>query len=60
MKWWENECNELEELNSKGRSDLIYARVKKLTVKNNRSSKSSAIKDSDRNLLTVSEDIRKR
>ena len=31
--WWNRECDELEELNSKGRSDLVYAKVAKLTWK---------------------------
>src|SRR5215470_10426065 len=29
--WWENECRELEELNRRGRSDIVYAKVKKLS-----------------------------
>ena len=29
--WWSKECDELEELNSKGRSDLVYAKVAELT-----------------------------
>ena len=29
-EWWSRECDELEELNSKGRSDLVFAEVAKL------------------------------
>ena len=32
-KWWENECKELEELDGRGRSDLVYAKVNKLSTK---------------------------
>jgi hypothetical protein len=31
-KWWETECRELEELNNRGRSELVYAKEKNLTT----------------------------
>ena len=33
-KWWEEECKELEELDRKGRVDLVYDRVRQLTSSN--------------------------
>ena len=30
-KWWSKECQELEELESKGMSDFVYAKVANLT-----------------------------
>src|ERR1051325_1310566 len=59
-KWWEKECKNLEELNGKGRSDLVYAKVRTITTKNNASSRSTAIKDNAGNLLTEPDDVRKR
>ena len=44
-KWWEDECNEIEDLDRRGRSDLVYAKVGKLTWKNNNSGMSTIIKD---------------
>ena len=29
-KWWVNQCSELEEPERRGRSDLLYAKVKEL------------------------------
>ena len=29
-EWWERQCCELEEMERKGRSDLLYAKVKEL------------------------------
>jgi len=58
--WWENECKALEELDSRGRSDLVYTKVKQLTGKDKSTSRSAAIKDLDGNLLTEPEEVRKR
>jgi len=30
--WWRVQCEELEEMDKRGRSDLMYARVKEVTV----------------------------
>ena len=32
-RWWENECNELEELDRRARPNLVYAKVGQLTRK---------------------------
>ena len=32
-RWWENECNELEELDRRARPDLVYTKVGQLTRK---------------------------
>ena len=40
-KWWETECEELEELDRKGRQDLVYAKVRHLTTKKKTYSKTS-------------------
>jgi exonuclease III len=54
--WWENECEQLEELEKKGRSDLMYAKVRKLTS-NNRSFGSAVINDSSGHLLTEENNV---
>ena len=59
-KWWENECQELEEMDQKGRSDLVYAKVSKLTWNKKVSNKSSSIKDSAGNLITDPEEVKER
>ena len=59
-EWWDRECSELEELDARGRSDLVYAKVKKLSAKKNVSSKSTTIKDDTGKLLTDPEEVRKR
>ena len=43
-KWWENECKELEEMDQKGRSDLVYAKVSKLTLNKKVSKKAAVLK----------------
>src|SRR4029077_17104441 len=32
-EWWERECKEMEELDRSGKSDVVYAKVTKLTRK---------------------------
>ena len=59
-KWWENECKELEELDGRGRSDLVYAKVNKLSAKNKSSARGTAIRDDKGELLTDPEEVRKR
>src|SRR5207244_12950334 len=51
-EWRDRECSELEELDARGRSDLVYATVKKFSAKKNISSKSTTIKDDTDKLLT--------
>src|SRR6476469_5828101 len=58
-RWWENECNELEELDRKARPDLVYAKVGQLT-RTKTTCTSEAIKDETGKLLTEPEEIRNR
>src|SRR6218665_1769165 len=58
--WWREQCQELEEMDKRGRSDLMYARVKEVTVNKRRNCKSNAIKDKDGTLLTEPEEIQRR
>ena len=59
-RWWENECNELEELDRRARPDLVYAKVGQLTRKKTTNCTSEAIKDETGKLLTEPEEIRNR
>src|SRR5579864_7919798 len=62
-EWWERECDEMEELDRSGRSDMVYAKVKKLTRKSGKSGKavrSTAIKDRNGKLLKEPDKIRER
>src|SRR5437899_2544771 len=56
-EWWSKECAELEELDSKGRSDLVYAKVAKLTWKKNMMSKNVGVMDSAGNIVTEPEEV---
>ena len=58
--WWKRECSELEELDKKGRSDLLYAKVRQLTGKNKVMRRNVAIKDANGNLLTEPNEVRNR
>src|SRR6476619_3961822 len=55
---WENECNELEELDRRARPDLVY--VGQLTRKKTTNCTSDAIKDETGKLLIEPEEIRNR
>ena len=59
-KWWSKECEELEELDSKGRSDLVYAKIANLTWKKKVVSKNASVKDSKGNIVTEPEEVRER
>ena len=59
-KWWENECKELKELHGRKRSDLVYAKVNKLSTKNKSSTRGTAIRNDKGELLTDQEEVRKR
>jgi hypothetical protein len=58
--WWDLECNELEEHDKKGRSDLVYAKVKELTWKGKSTARSCSIKDQHGQLLTEPDEVRQR
>ena len=63
-KWWEEECKELEELDRKGRVDLVYDRVRQLTSSNAQKMRikqgSPKIKDQNGNVITKVEEVWKR
>ena len=50
----------LEELDSKGRSDLVYAKVANLTWKKKVASKNASAKDDVGNIVTEPEEVRER
>src|SRR5579864_4618287 len=50
----------MEELHRSGRSDVVYAKVKKLTRKSRKAVSSTAIKDRDNKLLKEPDKIRER
>ncbi len=58
--WWSKECDQLEELNSRGRSDLVYAKVAKLTWKKKVMSRNARVTDSAGNTITEPEGVRER
>ena len=57
-EWWSKECAELEELDYKRRSDLVYAKVAKLTWQKKMTSKNVGVKDSAGNIVTEPEEVR--
>jgi hypothetical protein len=59
-EWWERECEEMEELDRSGRSDMVYAKVKQLTRKSSTAGRSTSIKDRDGKLITEPDKIRER
>ena len=58
--WWKMQCDELEKMGKKGRSDLMYERVKILAKKRNAESSGYAVKNTDGILLTDAEEVRER
>ena len=59
--WWKEECDNLEEMDKKGRSDLMYAKVKEITrTAKSGASSGSAIKDKAGVLLTEPDEVRNR
>jgi hypothetical protein len=59
-EWWERECEEMEDLDKNGRSDVVYAKVKKLRSKSGKAGRSTTIKDRDGKLLTEPDKISER
>ena len=57
-EWWKEECAELERLNKRGKSDELYARIKKLTGEKKTQSKVCAINDENGVSLPEPEKIR--
>src|SRR6185436_9615275 len=58
--WWSQECDELEEFNARGRSDLVYAKVAKLTWKKEVVNRSVSVEDNAGNVITDPEEMRER
>src|SRR6478609_4074573 len=59
-RWWENECNKLEELDRRARPYLVYAKGGQLMRKKTTNCTSEAIKDETGKLLTEPEEMRNR
>ena len=59
-EWWKEECAELERLNKRGKSDELYARIKKLTGEKKTQSKVYALNDENGVSLTQPEKMRNR
>ena len=57
---WERQCSELEEQERKGRSVLLYAKVKQLCKGDRRGKKQESVSNEDGNLLTYPEEIKER
>src|SRR2546425_727281 len=57
-EWWSKECAELEELDSQERSDLVYAKVAKITWKKKMTSNYMGVMNSAGNTVTESEEVR--
>ena len=55
--YWERVCGELEDWNAK-RTDLVYARVARLTWKERIGSANMGITDSSGNMVTDPEEVR--
>ena len=58
--WWIDQCQTLDELDSRGRSDVFYRKVRQLTGQNVMRKSSKAIKDMDGRLLADKSDIKER
>src|SRR6218665_1534008 len=58
-KWWEEQCEDLEELQAKGRHDTVYAKIRTLTRKPD-GNRDIAIKDRSGKLLQDPVEVRKR
>lgn len=56
--WWSKKCDELEELDAKGRTDLVYDKVAKLTWKKEMVSRNVSVADNAGNIITEPEEVR--
>lgn len=57
--WWNNQCNELQELEKKGRSDLTYNKIKQLT-EHKSSNSTKAVTSKSGAIITDPESVRAR
>src|SRR5215470_8116657 len=60
QEWWENECNEMEELGRRGLTDVLYSRISRHSENSQRGGGKRAIKDSNGVLLSEPKDIQRR
>ena len=58
--WWMDQCQTLDELDSRGRSDVFYRKVRQLRGQKMMRKSSKVIKDMDGRLLTDKSDIKER
>lgn len=60
-EWWDDRCDELEEYDRRGRSDLMYQEVSRLTRTGKKvATKNAAINDASGELITATRDIKDR
>ena len=59
-KWWTATCNDLTELDKRGRVDLMYATVKRVSGERKTARGSTVIRDGEGVLLTDIDEIRER
>ena len=60
-KWWEERCDELAEYDKRGRSDLLYYEVRRLTRTDKKMAvKNVAINDENRELQIEIGDVKER
>jgi len=60
QEWWENECNEMEELGRRGLTDVLYSRISRHSENSQRGGGKRAVKDSNGVLLSEPKDIKRR
>ena len=59
-QWWNDQCAELEKLDKKGRSDLVYNKVRELCGEKRKNKEEIFINDKDGKLLTEPEPVKER
>ena len=57
-KWWSEQCAELEEMDAKGRSDLVYAKVAKMTWKDKVMTSSVKVENSEGEIITEPDEVK--
>jgi hypothetical protein len=60
VKWWSDQCEDLERYEKRGRSDLLYERVKRITSKKTGRAACKVIQDSKGNLLSEPDAVKGR
>ena len=59
-QWWNDQCAELEKLDKKGKSDLVYNKVRELCGVKRKNKEEIFINDTDGKLLTEPEPVKER